>query len=84
MYYRRQGEPQEMYGNGNNSVSSSAVNTYQPYYKEDFNILDPALSDSQRYIIYAIVAAILLLLFWLLYKKYGHKIGRKGSVSMFY
>ncbi len=43
MYYRRQGEPQEMYGN--NSVSSSAVNTYQPYYKEDFNILDPALSD---------------------------------------
>ncbi len=26
MYYRRQGEPQEMYGN--NSVSSSAVNTY--------------------------------------------------------
>ncbi len=47
MYYRRQGEPQEMYGN--NSVSSSAVNTYQPYYKEDFNILDPALSDSQRY-----------------------------------
>ncbi len=48
---------------GNNSVSSSAVNTYQPYYKEDFNILDPALSDSQRYIIYAIVAAILLLLF---------------------
>ncbi len=39
MYYRRQGEPQEMYGN--NSVSSSAVNTYQPYYKEDFNILDP-------------------------------------------
>ncbi len=33
MYYRRQGEPQEMYGN--NSVSSSAVNTYQPYYKED-------------------------------------------------
>ncbi len=30
MYYRRQGEPQEMYGN--NSVSSSAVNTYQPYY----------------------------------------------------
>ncbi len=83
MYYRRQGEPQEMYGN--NSVSSSAVNTYQPYYKEDFNILDPAfVRFTKIYIIYAIVAAILLLLFWLLYKKYGHKIGRKGSVSMFY
>ncbi len=70
---------------GNNSVSSSAVNTYQPYYKEDFNILDPALSDSQRYIIYAIVAC-----YSYCYcsgsciRQYGHKIGRKGSVSMFY
>jgi hypothetical protein len=83
MYYRRQGEPQGMYGN--DSVSS--LNAYQQgYYKEDFTILDPAMSQNQRYIVYGVVAAVLILLAWLLYKQYGHKIhgGRKGSVSMFY
>ncbi len=75
MYYRRQGEPQEeMYGN--NSVSSSAVNTYQPYYKEDFNILDPALSDSQGILFMPLLYAYLFVTGSgiLVYKKYGHKL----------
>jgi hypothetical protein len=81
MYYRRQGEPQGMYGNNSNS----SLNAYQPYYKEDFTFLDPSMSDQNRYIIYGIMAAVLILLAWLLYKQYGHKLGgRKGSVSMFY
>jgi hypothetical protein len=81
MYYRRQGEPQGMYGN--DSVSS--LNAYQPYYKEDFKFLDPSLGETQKYMIYAVMAAVLILLGWLLYKQYGHKMGgRKGSVSMFY
>jgi hypothetical protein len=85
MYYRRQGEPQGM--SGNNSALTSS-DSYQTYYKEDFTVLDPSMSDTQRYVIYGIVAAVLILLFWLLWKQYGHKMSRKGSrkgsVSMFY
>jgi len=77
MYYRRQGEPQGIYG-------SDVSNTYQPYYKEDFDILNPSMTNMQRYTIWAIVIALFILLAWLLYKRYGHKISRKGSISMFY
>ena len=82
MYYRRQGEPQGI--NGNNSALSVSSDSYQTYYKEDFAILDSSLSDTQRYVIWGIVILVLLLLAHLLWKQYGHKISRKGSVSMFY
>lgn len=75
MYYRQQGEPVQM------SLSDS---TPTPSIREDFTIFDPNMSQTNRYIIYAIMIAFIVLLLWLLWGKYGKKLGRKSSVSMFY
>jgi hypothetical protein len=66
-------------------MSASGVSgPMQPYYKEDFTLLDPSMTQTNRYIVYGVMAAILILLLWLLWGKYGKKLSRKNSVSMFY
>jgi hypothetical protein len=73
MYYRREGEPQ---------INESPLTSYKSYYKEDFELLSPTLTDTQRYMVYAVIVLILAVLGWCLYKQYGHKM--RGGVSMFY
>jgi hypothetical protein len=61
--------------------------------KENFTLLDPAMSDTMKYIIYAILVIVVLLLLWLLWERFGGRsssrrsaspASRKRSVSMFY
>lgn len=74
MYYRRQGEAQMMFGE----------HDYQPYFRENFTILSNDLTQTQKYFIWFLVAAILILLVWLLYKQYGYKLRGRDNVSIFY